>query len=212
VIELVRDQDLAEEPATRVSTLRIYLSVDVLPRCSAIPSEAILRKEAKRIEENPPETKDVPATFTKHTKEEHVSNEQFRTNVLLRSEQTNDQVSVIENLVPAGWGGLPLHHHDFDETFYVLGGELTFRLGDEIFTRTRGELAFAPRGAHHTLANPSGAEARYLLVCTPAGFERRFDLMAAEQAGIEPPAESAKPIPETIFVGPRIGERQDDGV
>jgi hypothetical protein len=36
--------------------------------------------------------------------------------------------------------------------------------------------------------------------------------MAAEQAGIEPPPESAKPIPETIFVGPRIGERQDDGV
>jgi mannose-6-phosphate isomerase-like protein (cupin superfamily) len=153
VIELVRDQDLAEEPATRISALRIYHSVDVLPPCSAIPSEPIPRKEAKRIEENLPETKDVPATFTKHTEEEHVSNEQFRTSVLLRSEQTDDQVSVIENLVPAGWGRPPLHHHDFDETFYVLEGELTFQLGEEIFTRTRGGLAFAPHGASHTLAN-----------------------------------------------------------
>ena len=32
-----------------------------------------------------------------------MSTEQFRTNVLLRSEQTGGQVSVIENLVPAGW-------------------------------------------------------------------------------------------------------------
>lgn len=136
-----------------------------------------------------------------------MSTESFRTNVLLRSEQTGGQVSVIENTIPAGWEGPPLHHHDFDEAFYVLDGELTFQLGDELFTRTRGELAFAPRGAHHTLANLSGAEARYVLVCTPAGFERRFDLMAAEQAGVEPPPEASKPAPETTFVGGRIGER-----
>jgi hypothetical protein len=96
------------------------------------------------------------------------------------------------------------------ETFYVLEGELTFQLSEELFTRTRGELAFAPRNAHHTLANHSGAEARYVLVCTPAGFERRFDRLAAEQTGSEPPPEASKLIPETIGVGPRIGERSGD--
>jgi quercetin dioxygenase-like cupin family protein len=135
----------------------------------------------------------------------------FKSRVLLRSEQTDGQVSVVENTAPAGWEGPPLHHHDFDETLYVFEGELTFQLGDELFTKGRGELAFAPRGAHHTLANPSGTEARYALVCTPAGFERFFDLMAAEQGGVEPPPEATKPIPETIFVGPRIGERLGDG-
>jgi uncharacterized RmlC-like cupin family protein len=117
---------------------------------------------------------------------------------------------VIENTAPAGWEGPSLHHHDFDETFYVLEGELTFQLGDEIFTRTQGELAFAPRDAHHTLANPSGSEARYLLVCTPAGFERFFDRLAAEQAGVEPRASALKPYPETIVVGPHIGEREPE--
>ena len=89
-----------------------------------------------------------------------MSTESFRTKVLLRSEQTDDQVSVIENTVPAGFPGPPLHHHGFDETFYVLEGELTHQLEDEIFTRKQGELAFAPRNVAHTFANLSGAEAR----------------------------------------------------
>ena len=40
------------------------------------------------------------------------------------------------------------------------------------FHAPAGELAFAPRGVPHTLAERSGARARYLLVSTPAGFER----------------------------------------
>jgi len=139
-----------------------------------------------------------------------MSTERAPIKVLLRSEQSGEHIAVMDNIVGAGFPGPPLHHHDFDETFYVLEGELTFQLGKEIFTRPQGGLAFAPRGAHHTLANQSGAEARYVLVCTPGGFERRFDLMAAEQTGVEPPPEARKPIPETIFVGPRIGERQGD--
>jgi quercetin dioxygenase-like cupin family protein len=129
----------------------------------------------------------------------------FRTAVLLRSEQTGGAISVIENTVPAGWEGPPLHRHDFDETFCVLDGELTFQVGDEQATAAQGALAFARRGDHHTLANLTDADARYLLVCTPGGFERYFDRIAAEQAGVEPPATASKPYPETMVVGPRIG-------
>jgi hypothetical protein len=53
----------------------------------------------------------------------------------------------------------------------------------------------------------SDGPVRYLLVCTPGGFERRFDRLAAERAGVEPPREALRPYPPTIFVGPRIGER-----
>ena len=49
----------------------------------------------------------------------------FQTRVLLRSEETGGNASLVENLVPAHWQGPPLHHHDFDEAFYVLDGELT---------------------------------------------------------------------------------------
>ena len=123
--------------------------------------------------------------------------------VLLRSEETNGVVAI----VALGSGGRPpLHRHDFDEAFYVLEGELTFQLGDDVFTRKAGELAFAPRGVPHTYANLSGAPARVLLVITPAGFERYFDGIAARITGGEPPPEAAKPIPEVVTVGPPLGD------
>ena len=135
-------------------------------------------------------------------------NESPQFNVLLRSEQSNGEVAVIEIVLPAGSAGPPLHHHDFDEAFYVLDGELTFQLGEELATAGPGTLTFAPRGSHHTLANLSDADARYLLVCTPAGFERVFARRAAEQAGVEPPAWALQRTPEVTRVGPRIGERE----
>lgn len=128
----------------------------------------------------------------------------FTTSVLLRSEQTGGAVAVVENRLPAHWGGPPLHHHDFDEAFYVLEGELTIQLGEALHRFGPGEVAFAPRGAHHTLANLAAAPARYVLVITPAGFERYFDRLAAEAAGTEPPPEAAKGYPETVVVGPQI--------
>jgi mannose-6-phosphate isomerase-like protein (cupin superfamily) len=114
--------------------------------------------------------------------------------VLLRTEESEDRVGIVEVAVPAGWPGPPLHMHAFAEAFYVLDGELTFQVGDELVTRGPGALAFAPAGSHHTLANRGSGPARYVLVCTPGGFERRFD------------PEPRRPYPETTVVGPRIGE------
>ena len=126
--------------------------------------------------------------------------------VLVRSEQSGGHVAIVEL---GGGGRPPLHRHDFDETFYVLAGELTFRLGDEVFTRSAGEVAFAPRGVPHTYANLSGAPARALLVITPAGFERYFDRIAAHITGIEPPPEAAGPIPEVVTLGPPLGDEPE---
>ena len=133
-----------------------------------------------------------------------------RFDVLLRSEHSDGQVGIVEISVPGPWSGPPLHHHDFDEAFYVLDGELTFQLGDEVRTAGPGTLTFAPRGSHHTLANLSGAAARYVIVCTPGGFERYFARLAAQVDGGAVPAWAAAPYPETIVVGPQIGS-QDDG-
>jgi quercetin dioxygenase-like cupin family protein len=124
---------------------------------------------------------------------------------MLRSEQTGGHVAVVEL---TGGGRPPLLRHGFDETFYILEGELTFQLGDDLFTRSAAEVAFAPRGVPHTYANLSGAPARVLLVIAPSGFERYFDRIAARVTGDEPPPEAAKPIPDVITVGPPIGDDQ----
>jgi quercetin dioxygenase-like cupin family protein len=124
----------------------------------------------------------------------------FHSEIRLRSEQTGDRVGIVEVTVPAGWPGPPLHHHGFDEAFYVLEGALTFQVGDGRHLAGPGTLAFARRGRHHTLANLGDAPARYLLVCTPGGFERRFD------------DADTLPYPETIVVGPQIDAADGDGV
>jgi mannose-6-phosphate isomerase-like protein (cupin superfamily) len=126
--------------------------------------------------------------------------------VLVRSEQSDGRVGVIEGLMPAGAAGPPLHKHDFDETFYVLDGELTFHVGGELVAVRAGEVAFAPGGEPHTFANRSAADARYLIVCTPGGFEREFARRAARKEGVEPPDWAMQEIPPVTVVGPRIGE------
>ena len=122
--------------------------------------------------------------------------------VLLRSEESGGHVAIGEL---TGGARPPLHCHDFDETFYLLEGELTFQLREAIVTRRAGEIAFVPRGVPHTYANLSGARARALLVITPAGFERYFDRIAARMTGAQPPPEASRPIPEVTTLGPPLG-------
>jgi len=131
----------------------------------------------------------------------------FHPKVLLRSEESEGAVGVVESHVPPGWEGPPLHHHPFDEGFYVLEGELTFQLGEELRSATPGDFVFAPADAVHTFANLSDAPARYLVVVTPGGFERYFERRAAKVKGVEPPAWALEPYPETTVVGPRIPDR-----
>jgi quercetin dioxygenase-like cupin family protein/catechol 2,3-dioxygenase-like lactoylglutathione lyase family enzyme len=126
------------------------------------------------------------------------------TNVLLRGEETGGHVSVTEIVVPAQSAGPPLHTHDFDEAFYMLEGELIFQVGDAVATKGAGELSFAPRNVAHALANHSDAPSRYVLVCTPAGFERHWARTAADAAGVEPPEWALQPVPEVTVVGPQI--------
>ena len=83
--------------------------------------------------------------------------------ILLRSEQINGALSAIALTVPAGWSGPPLHHHAFDEAFYVLEGQLTFQFGDELVTAGSNTLVFAPGDTVHTLANLDAIQARYVL-------------------------------------------------
>jgi quercetin dioxygenase-like cupin family protein len=107
--------------------------------------------------------------------------------VRLRSAQTGSAFALIETVVPGGFAGVPLHvHPSFDELFYVLDGELAFRVGDDVFDARPGALAFVPGASPHTFAEVTGASARFLLWTAPAGHERYFDAMADRlEAGAE---------------------------
>jgi len=126
------------------------------------------------------------------------------TEVLLHGEEIDTVVSATNIIVPPHSPGPPLHVHDFDEVFYVLGGELTFQVDDVVSANHAGELCFAPRNTPHALANHRDLPARYLLICTPAGFERHWARLQAEADGVAPPSWAMQPIPEITVVGPQI--------
>src|SRR4051812_46032115 len=127
-----------------------------------------------------------------------------RPTALRRREEPGGQMPETEMVVPPHSPGPPLHTHDFDEAFYLLEGELIFQVEEALATKGAGELAFAPGNVPHALANPSDAPARYVLVCTPAGFERHWARIAAEAAGVEPRRWALQPTPEVRVVAPPI--------
>jgi mannose-6-phosphate isomerase-like protein (cupin superfamily) len=126
--------------------------------------------------------------------------------ILLRGEDSDGRVAVVENTVGGGFPGPPLHVHPaFDEGFYVLEGELTFRVRDDVFTVAAGGFVFASGATPHTFANRTERSARYLILITPPGFERYFERLAAEARGEEPSPAARAYRSGTEMVGPRIG-------
>jgi uncharacterized cupin superfamily protein len=77
---------------------------------------------------------------------------------------------VFEQAVPAGSRNSWLHlHRDSDEVAWVLEGEFTFKIGDEIMTGGPGTCAFMPRSVPHAWKNSGTTPGRVLFLYTPAG-------------------------------------------
>jgi quercetin dioxygenase-like cupin family protein len=126
--------------------------------------------------------------------------------ICLRGEDSDGGLGVVEMVLDPATGP-PLHlHPTHGEGFYVLAGELTVQIGEEIVSGGPGTWAFAPKDTPHTLANLTEQEVRLLCVFAPAGFERRFDRILAEQAGQQPPERSAAER-ETRTLGPPLMAR-----
>jgi quercetin dioxygenase-like cupin family protein len=115
------------------------------------------------------------------------------------AETTAGRVAVTENWAPRGHGS-PLHvHHNEDEWFYVLAGELTFWVDGQVTTATAGSFVYGPRDVPHTFI-VSSDEARFLLVVEPAGFENfLLELSEPAQSPTLPPASVELPAPETMI-------------
>ena len=80
-------------------------------------------------------------------------------------------------------GGPPMHIHHFqDETFYVVEGELRFKLGEEMLDLEAGDFAYIPKGVAHGYVNMKQEPVRGLGIFVPGGFDRFM-----EEVGKLPP-------------------------
>src|SRR5215475_9822290 len=89
---------------------------------------------------------------------------------LATGEDTNGQFALQEQVGRKGNVPPPHIHHREDETFYVLEGEMTFSIGDEMIKATPGTMVFAPRDVPHSFTIDS-EQARIHVMNTPARIE-----------------------------------------
>jgi quercetin dioxygenase-like cupin family protein len=97
--------------------------------------------------------------------------------LLASASDTNGVLGAIEVAGPSG-AAPPLHvHHREDEAFYVLEGEYSVFVGDQVIAGVPGTWVWGPRGVPHgyEVHSPLG---RHLSLTVPAGFEAFFEEIA----------------------------------
>lgn len=116
--------------------------------------------------------------------------------VRVSREQCGGLYSLLECAGAKGDSPPPHVHHDEDEVFHVIQGELSLTIDGETSTLPAGETAFAPRGVPHTYRVES-EQARWLVLTAPGEFESfvRAASRPAEQATLPPRVE---PTPEAV--------------
>ncbi|MBU2668177.1 cupin domain-containing protein [Actinoplanes bogorensis] len=112
--------------------------------------------------------------------------------MLITGEQTNGQYCLIDMRVPDG-GGPPPHRHDFEEMFTILEGEIEFTFRGAQHIVRAGSTVNIPANAPHHFRNVSGAPARMLCMCTPAGQDEYFARIGDAVDGWDAPPPQLSP-------------------
>ena len=82
--------------------------------------------------------------------------------------ETGGSIMMFEETVPVGTRSTLHLHHDSDEVAYVLSGEVTFLIGDDVTVGGPGSCTFMPRGVRHAWKCTGGQAGRVLFLYTPA--------------------------------------------
>ncbi len=108
--------------------------------------------------------------------------------VLEDGTSTRGTMAIAEFAVPPhSPSPFPHVHHAHEEGFYVLEGELEFKVGDETINAGTGSFVMVPIGVPHTFSNPSDSPARFLATFTPPQYIRYFEEMSELVSRSGPP-------------------------
>ena len=95
--------------------------------------------------------------------------------ILISGEQTGGSYAVIDMLVPPGGGPSPHAHEHFQEMFYVVDGEIEFKMEGGKYVAKKGSFVNIPLGgAVHCFKNMTDKLAHLLCTVVPAGLDSFF--------------------------------------
>jgi len=118
----------------------------------------------------------------------------FGSPTVMRStgETTDNHFCLIEALMMPPGLASPYHvHHNEDEAFYVLEGELAVVLDGKWMMAGPGTYVYGPREIPHGFKVVGTTPARMLLLCAPAGFERFVRELSTPLDAVPAPPEMA---------------------
>lgn len=122
----------------------------------------------------------------------------------VRSEETGGAFAIIEDTAPRG-KTTPLHSHPmFEETFYVLDGEILFHMDGEEAACGPGSVVSVPRDVPHAFLVTSES-ASFLTLFTPGDVAEAFLREGGDVAtspDVDPPPLD---IPRVIAAGEKTG-------
>jgi quercetin dioxygenase-like cupin family protein len=121
--------------------------------------------------------------------------------VLASGRETNGVLGAVEVVSPIG-AAPPLHvHHREDEAFYILEGDYSVFVGDDVIAGVPGTWVWGPRDVPHgyQVHSPLG---RHLSLTMPAGFEDFFEEVADLAA---PSADPRRAMSQLASVAARYG-------
>lgn len=96
--------------------------------------------------------------------------------VLISGADTKGAFATIDMLIPPGGGPGPHAHADFEESFYVIEGEIEVKSEFGQYVATKGSFITIPKGGVvHGFTNKTGQTAHLLCTVVPAGLETFFE-------------------------------------
>jgi mannose-6-phosphate isomerase-like protein (cupin superfamily) len=116
--------------------------------------------------------------------------------MLCEASETAGSWSLFEEEVPLGMGPPP-HHHDWDEAYYILDGEVDFEIDGALVKSGAGDFNYLPRNTIHGFKGASSAPARVLIFAAPAHGSEFFQELNKE----------IRSLPEDASKIAEIGER-----
>ncbi len=115
--------------------------------------------------------------------EEAIDNGVVQMNLLVEPGAAEGFAVFVSTFPPFGAGPPTHHHNSYDEAFYVLSGEMEFRVDGDTARVPAGSMAWVPRGATHSFRNPCPEPTRMLVVTTPEAI----DLIVRMPEGLRDP-------------------------
>jgi quercetin dioxygenase-like cupin family protein len=95
--------------------------------------------------------------------------------ILVQGKETGNDFAAIDMLIPPGGGPGPHAHAGFQETFYVVEGEIEVRSEAGVYVARKGAYVVIPKGGIvHQFKNTSTHMAHLLCIVVPSGLEQMF--------------------------------------